>query len=84
MLTIYPNPSSGKVNIKINLPEKCGISLSLFNSSGVLVETLMNKEISKGIQVFTWTGENVSPGIYFIELKTNDVTERQKLILFQK
>ncbi len=63
---ISPNPLSSQtvVTVKLNQPEQ--INLRVFNSSGILLETLTNKELPKGNYNFMWDSQKLPAGIYYL------------------
>ncbi len=81
-----PNPFRQTTSIKYQIANKSNVSLKVYDISGRLVKTLVNKELAKGHYTIKWTGENtfgnkVARGIYFYRLKTNKFTASKKLIL---
>jgi hypothetical protein len=77
--TVWPNPSSGKLYINARADEKTPVMLNVINQLGevVFAETYFNtgkKEIDL---------EKYSAGIYFVRIKSGDVTETKKIVLLQ-
>jgi len=62
------------------------VELSIFNTKGQLVNTLLDKYLPKGNNNIKWNGQDkngntVSTGIYFYRLKTDDTTLTKKLLI---
>jgi FtsP/CotA-like multicopper oxidase with cupredoxin domain len=66
----YPNPFSGATEIRFKLPESSHVTLSVFNSVGVPVGTLINEEAPAGSNTVRFDAANLKPGIYYYQLKT--------------
>lgn len=77
-LSVYPNPSSDYVMIKLHANYSLPVSLVLKNAVGQVVKTV---SLINADQVMINTGD-LSRGIYFIELKSkNNRSVQQKLII---
>jgi len=73
--SVFPNPGSGNFNVVINNPNIEGwASLNITDMKGGLV---YNKPIAinSGINMFV-VNQNLSPGIYFINIKNESTTTR--------
>ncbi len=70
----YPNPFNSETMISYFLPERSNVTLSIYNSIGKKVITLVNelKEAGKHTLKFSSQKFNLSSGIYFYELKTDN------------
>lgn len=83
----YPNPFNPTTNITYILPKSTNVSLTIYNSLGQEVAKLVNnQQQTAGKYTVTWNGTNnfnqeLSSGIYFYQLKTNDVTITKKMSL---
>ena len=71
-VSIYPNPSSGIINI--DCEQKVGSSIKVFNTIGELVYSDDNLNPNRPIQL------KQSPGLYMVIIKTNNLTSTHKLI----
>lgn len=83
----YPNPFNPSTNIQYNLPESNFITLTIFNSSGQKVKTLVNSSQPDGNYTVKWDSRNdngnlVSSGIYYYMLKAgNEKVLTRKMVL---
>ena len=78
-LEVYPNPSTGKVNLNMSLKQASVVSVDLVNVIGevVFAETLgKNKELNK---TFDWS--DLSAGIYTIQISSNGQNKVEKIII---
>jgi len=76
ILNFYPNPASDIVNFDIANTNKVDLILNIYNLTGTLVKTEMLKQNQQQINI----GE-LSNGIYVVEIKSKEWTEKQKLII---
>ena len=79
----YPNPFNHRTTISYGVPSKSFVNIDIFNINGRFVETLVSYEHDIGFYQYNWTGRNVSSGIYFIKLSSNDKILTQKMILLK-
>lgn len=70
--SLFPNPSSGLVQITYNIPEEQKIQISLYDINGRLIEIILKKNNALGLQQVSYDVSNLSPGIYVYVLKTEN------------
>lgn len=87
-LSIYPNPAHSSVAIQLFIPDsKLStlnsqlLTLSLFDLSGRLIQTLHSGTLEKG--TYTFTPNIKTKGVYFVTLTTSTHKETKKLILMK-
>jgi hypothetical protein len=81
-LKVFPNPSSGKINIEFILNDNSPVYIELFNSNGQKLKTIRN-------DLQTFAGQNriesdlsdYPAGIYWITVRSDSVTETRKFIV---
>lgn len=78
--TLYPNPNTGEFNISFNETLKGNVTVKILNATG---SELFNKviNISQAKQVESFNVSNLSRGIYFIKVDSNNGSTVQKLII---
>jgi len=69
--------------IRFYVPITEFVSLKIYNLSGQEVETLFEKQLSKGTYDIQWDTKNLADGVYFYRLKTGASFETNKLILIK-
>ena len=79
----YPNPFNPSTTISFDLPEKCFVSLKVFDALGRELSTLASEELPAGIYSRQWNAEGLASGIYFYRLQAGSFTETKKLILLR-
>ncbi len=77
---IYPNPTKNWVNLSFSLPGRSPVAIRLFNSQGQLVRTIHNEVFEAGINQINLNSEDLSSGIYWIEIASNIGNQTIKLI----
>lgn len=86
----YPNPFNPTTTIKYsipaigsNYPNNLHVSLKIFDALGREVSTLVNEIKLPGVYSVTFDGRNLSSGVYFYSLKTQNFTETKKFVLMK-
>ncbi len=82
----FPNPFKSSVNIQYVLKKQSPVSLSVYDLSGRIVKTLINRKESAGMYSVVWNGTDysgkpLSNGMYFYKLVAGDYIKSGKLIL---
>ncbi|MBN1340252.1 MAG: T9SS type A sorting domain-containing protein [Bacteroidales bacterium] len=81
---VYPNPSSGTVNIIFTITETAFTELNVYSMSGLKVKTILAKQLSPGEYTVKWNGTGdqdsfLTGGIYLIELNAGKGKEVVKV-----
>ncbi|WP_207430487.1 carbohydrate-binding protein [Sabulibacter ruber] len=78
-LTVYPNPTTDKVQVRIGQQITGEVNLVLLDAAG---RTLDSITLTKGTEEVTQTIslEKVTSGLYFIQLRANGVREVRKVL----
>ena len=85
LLQNYPNPFNPVTNInyELRMPSAELVNLSVYNSSGQLVKTLVNGKHKAGMYSVEFDGSNLNSGIYFYKLSTAGKSVTNKMILIK-
>jgi len=75
----YPNPFNPSTTIRFDLPEEGFVSMSVYDITGKLVETLVNEILPTGNHSIQWNPVNLSSGVYIVQLKAGEKTFNQKI-----
>jgi len=77
---LYPNPASENVIFRFNLISDSSVDISIFDLRGTKVAQVTgNKSFYNGSNEVLFKAEQMSPGIYFCKLKTNN-SNKEKII----
>jgi len=85
-LRIYPNPAIGEAKISFTVPEKGPVSIKLYDSAGMLVETLIEGVKDPGAYLISWnkgSGKKLPAGVYFCILRISKVEKVEKFLLLR-
>ena len=78
-LIIYPNPTSGNVNIAVNKPHGLKGKINVYSFLGVRLESF---DVSNSDNILSWEPENNQSGFYFIELSLEgEVVSKKRVIV---
>lgn len=77
----YPNPFNPSTKISYQLPQSGFANLKVFNTLGREVATLVNEEKSAGKYEVDFNAGNLSTGVYFYKLTSNNFTQVNKMLL---
>ena len=85
----YPNPFNPSTTIKYQVPEDVHVAISIYNSLGQLVRTLVNETQSAGKYEVVWdstddNGIRVSSGVYIYRMRAGDTFIHTRKLLFIK
>lgn len=79
----YPNPFNPVTTIGFILPEAQDITLEVFDITGRKVGTLLNRKIQAGEHAVTFNATNISSGVYFYRLTTEEYSMIKKMTLIK-
>ena len=81
LLQNFPNPFNPITTIIYTLPHKTFVALTVFNTLGQPIATLVSGEQEAGTHQATFDGANLSSGTYFYRLQTADDLEVRRIVL---
>ncbi|MDI6839996.1 MAG: C1 family peptidase [bacterium] len=79
----YPNPCGPVTYIKYTLPKRATVNISIYNVSGRLVETLLNKSIGPGSYTVSFESKNLPSGVYFVRFQVGHRIAAKEMILIK-
>jgi hypothetical protein len=79
----YPNPFNPSTTIKFGLPEKSDVVITVYNSLGAEVATLVNEVREAGSYEIQFNADNFSSGIYYYKIVAGSFVETKKMILLK-
>ena len=84
----YPNPFNPSTNIQFALPEAGEVSLTIYDLTGRVIQTLADGRMAAGYHRVVWDGRNargasVATGVYFYRIVTSGgfVATRKMILL---
>ena len=79
----YPNPFNPSTTIIYSITVQSTVLLQIFDINGRLVKTLDNGIKQPGEYKCFWNPNNISSGLYFVQMNYEDHVQTQKLILLK-
>ena len=67
----------------ILLAKNSKVKLNIYDIRGKLIQTIADKEFSAGEQHIEFSGEKLSAGVYYCNLKTGEASETKKLLIIK-
>ncbi|HLT23747.1 MAG TPA: arylsulfotransferase family protein, partial [Ignavibacteria bacterium] len=79
----YPNPFNPATNISFDIPSASNVVLEIYDILGRKVDELVNTNLTAGDYNILWNAENLSSGVYFYTLRTENFRETKKMVLLR-
>ncbi|KAB2852408.1 MAG: T9SS type A sorting domain-containing protein, partial [Ignavibacterium sp.] len=83
----YPNPFNPVTTIEYSLPEKADVTISIYNTLGELVTTLVNGTMEAGYQKASFNASAFTSGTYIYQMKAvgegKTFTDTKKMVLIK-
>jgi len=83
LLQNYPNPFNPSTTIKYIVSQKSFVTITIFNTIGEEILTLLNEEKEAGSYEVNFDAAGFTSGIYYYKLQTDDFVQTKKMILLQ-
>jgi flagellar hook assembly protein FlgD len=77
----YPNPFNPSTEIRFSLTRRAQVRLEVFDPTGRLVTTLLNRSLGAGEHTATWDGADYASGVYLYRLTVGDQSDSKKMVL---
>lgn len=84
----YPNPFNPSTTITYTLKKAANVTLTVYNSVGQKVKTLVNEKANPGNQQVKWDGTNSAgvkavSGVYYYMLEAADYSKTMRMLLLK-
>lgn len=79
----YPNPFNPSTVISFSVGKLSNITLEVYNALGKKVTQLVNNKFSPGKYSAVFDASGLSSGVYFCQLKADEFTQTNKMILLR-
>ena len=81
-VNIFPNPMTNKATIELDVSKDSEVSIYLLNTIGEIVQQVLNKQsVSQGNSKFEINKNDLSKGIYFVNIEVNGIRKVNKLVI---
>jgi len=79
----FPNPFNPVTTIFYDLPKSSDVTLSIYDITGRLVQTLVNQHQNAGTYQIQWDASGYSSGVYFYQIKADGFQQVKKMLLIK-
>ncbi len=84
----HPNPFNPETIIEYQLPISCHVAITIYNTLGQEIRTLIHGEQQAGYHQIVWdgkdnSGQKVGSGIYLYQMRAREFVAMRKMILIQ-
>ena len=79
----YPNPFNPVTSIRYALPVKSDVDITLYNLLGQKICTIISGKQEAGYHIVQFNGIDLSSGVYFYKISTNNFSQIKKMILIK-
>jgi hypothetical protein len=79
----YPNPFNPITNISFNLPTAMHVDVNILDIQGRLIQNIASDGFSEGLNELVLDGNNLSSGLYFVQLIAGLDVKYTKVLLLK-
>ena len=79
----YPNPFNPVTSFSYNIPEDGMVNVAVYDINGRQVDELVNGFRSAGSYPVVWNANNLSSGVYMIQMHSGNFASAQKIMLIK-
>ena len=79
----YPNPVNAVTTIFFQLPKSSKVNLSIYNTSGQLVKTLLEDYRKAGSHSVLWDANHLTSGMYFYKIEADEYVGTKKCLILK-
>jgi len=77
------NPCHTNFIIQLAVPLKTQVKINIYDITGKLIKTIINKTMEPGYYIFNLDAEKIPAGIYFISVKTREFSTVKKIVILK-
>jgi hypothetical protein len=79
----FPNPFNPETTISFGLPKSSHVTLTVFNTKGQIIQTLVDEIRNAGYHSVQWDASLVPSGIYVYQIRAEGFTMVKKCMLMK-
>jgi len=79
----YPNPFNPSTKLRFYINEYSNVIITIYNSLGQKIDEILKGSFEPGTHEFVFDGSNLTSGIYFYEIKSNENIHIKKMTLLK-
>jgi subtilisin family serine protease len=80
-LKVFPNPTSGNLNLELSLAKKENLQINIYNIQGGKVYSVEGSSFNRGKNRILLQNLDINTGIYFIEVEGKSLLFQQKIVV---
>jgi len=77
----YPNPFNPTTTLSFALPEAAHVQLTVYDTAGLAVTTLVDEPLAAGRYTATWAAAGRASGVYVVRMQAGGEVQTRKMIL---
>jgi subtilisin family serine protease len=81
IISITPNPVEDVLTLEYISPDERTLSVTLYDITGRMVKRLFYGRAKIGVNKISYSGENLSSGVYFLRLETEEKRLTEKILI---
>ncbi len=74
----YPNPFNPSTVIKYNIPEESNLRITVYNSLGEEIASLVNDTLQAGFYEEEWNADGFSSGVYYLKMNAESLVSDKR------
>jgi hypothetical protein len=79
----FPNPFNPSTTIRYDLPTRAHVTLSIYNTLGQQVATLVNESEEAGYHDMRFDASGLASGVYFYRIRAGEYAGTKKLVVLR-
>jgi aminopeptidase N len=76
-----PNPFRNSTVIKYQVPKPSAVKISVFDSAGNLIESLVNRNHESGKYSLQFDRKSLSPGVYLYKMESGNFNDSRRMVI---
>lgn len=80
-ISMYPNPTSGGLNINVNMNKADNVSVRITDIVGKQIAVVTNGNIIEGNHTFSFDASSLNEGVYFCTVNTSNGAQTQRFVV---
>jgi len=82
-ITNFPNPFNPVTKILYTVPKSGNVRITIFNSLGKEIKTLVNESKSIGSHIIEFNGSELSSGVYYYKIEAGSFVQTGRMLLIK-
>jgi hypothetical protein len=79
----YPNPFNPSTTIRYSLPQRSHVSLTVFNTLGQKVTTVVEGEMEAGVHEVKFDASRLASGVYLYRIQAGNFVQTRRLVVIR-